>query len=111
MKQLLQNLRDGTTEIADVPVPKAQRGQLLIRTSHSLVSAGTERMLVDFGKANVIDKARQQPDKVRMVVDKVKTDGLMPTIDAGAQQARSAFAAGILQCRSCCWGGGRYGWI
>jgi hypothetical protein len=46
------------------------------------VSAGTERMLVDFGKAGWIDKARQQPDKVRMVLDKIKTDGLMPTLDA-----------------------------
>jgi hypothetical protein len=55
---------------------------VLIRTRASLVSAGTERMLVDFGKANLIDKARQQPDKVRMVVDKVKTDGLVPTLEA-----------------------------
>lgn len=51
--------------MADVPVPGVKRGQLLIQTSHTLVSAGTERMLVDFGKANLIDKARQQHDKVR----------------------------------------------
>jgi predicted dehydrogenase/threonine dehydrogenase-like Zn-dependent dehydrogenase len=82
MKQILQNLKDGSTEIADVPCPRAGRGQLLIRTSHSLVSAGTERMLVDFGKAGLIDKARQQPDKVRMVLDKVRTDGLAPTLAA-----------------------------
>ena len=30
----------------------------------SLLSVGTERMLVDFGKANLLNKARQQPDKV-----------------------------------------------
>ena len=82
MKQILQNLKIGTTELVDVPCPRANSGQLLIRTSRSLVSAGTERMLVDFGKANPIEKARQQPDKVRMVLDKVKTDGLMPTLDA-----------------------------
>ena len=82
MKQVLQNLNDGSTEVADVPSPRARRGQLLIRSSHSLVSAGTERMLVDFGKAGFIAKARQQPDKVRMVLDKVRTDGLMPTIEA-----------------------------
>jgi len=46
------------------------------------VSAGTERMLVEFGKAGLIDKARQQPDKVRMVLDKIKTDGLQPTLEA-----------------------------
>ncbi|NJR41994.1 MAG: hypothetical protein HC767_04385, partial [Akkermansiaceae bacterium] len=68
MKQVLQNLKDGSTEVADVPAPRAGRGQLLIRSTHTLVSAGTERMLVEFGKAGLIDKARQQPDKVRMVL-------------------------------------------
>ncbi len=82
MKQILQSLKTGTTEVAEVPCPAVKRGQLLIRSSHTLVSAGTERMLVDFGKANWIDKARQQPDKVRMVLDKIKTDGLMPTVEA-----------------------------
>jgi predicted dehydrogenase/threonine dehydrogenase-like Zn-dependent dehydrogenase len=82
MKQILQNLKTGATEVAEVPCPRASGGQLLIRTTRSLISAGTERMLVDFGKANPIEKARQQPDKVRMVLDKIKTDGLMPTLDA-----------------------------
>jgi predicted dehydrogenase len=82
MKQVLQNLKDGSTEVAEVPCPRAGRGQLLIRTTRTLVSAGTERMLVDFGRAGLIDKARQQPDKVRMVLDKIRTDGLMPTLDA-----------------------------
>ena len=82
MKQILQNLKTGTTEVADIPCPRSSAGQLLIRTARSLISAGTERMLVDFGKANPIEKARQQPDKVRMVLDKIKTDGLMPTLDA-----------------------------
>lgn len=82
MKQILQNLKTGVTEVADVPCPEPQRGQLLIRTRRSLVSAGTERMLVDFGKAGWVDKARQQPDKVRQVIDKISTDGLMPTIEA-----------------------------
>jgi hypothetical protein len=58
------------------------RGKLLIGTTRTLVSAGTERMLIEFGKAGWIDKARQQPDKVRMVLDKIKTDGLLPTVDA-----------------------------
>ena len=82
MKQILQNLSNGVTSLVDVPCPKSQKGALLISSRNTLVSAGTERMLVDFGKANVIEKARQQPDKVKMVLDKVKTDGLMPTIDA-----------------------------
>lgn len=82
LKQILQNLGTGETVIGDVPCPMAGAGRLLIATSRTLVSAGTERMLVDFGKASMIDKARQQPDKVRMVLDKVRTDGLMPTIEA-----------------------------
>lgn len=82
MKQILQNLKTGETEIVDVPSPRCQPGHLLIRTSCTAVSQGTERMLVEFGKANLLDKARQQPDKVRMVLDKIKTDGLMPTLDA-----------------------------
>ncbi len=80
MKQILQNLGNGVTTIEDVPAPGVRAGHLLIRTSASLVSAGTERMLVDFGRANLLDKARQQPDKVRMVLDKVRTDGVAATL-------------------------------
>ncbi|HEU6456227.1 MAG TPA: dehydrogenase, partial [Roseateles sp.] len=82
MKQILQSLKTGATEVAELPVPAAGRGQLLIATAQTLVSAGTERMLVEFGKAGWLEKARQQPDKVRMVLDKIKTDGLMPTLEA-----------------------------
>lgn len=82
MKQILQDLKSGETMIEDIPCPGVMPGSLLIRTSRSLISAGTERMLVDFGKAGYLDKARQQPDKVRMVLDKIKTDGLLPTIEA-----------------------------
>jgi predicted dehydrogenase/threonine dehydrogenase-like Zn-dependent dehydrogenase len=82
MKQILQNLHSGKTLLEEVPCPRARPGHLLIRTAISLVSAGTERMLVEFGRANLIEKARQQPDKVRMVLDKVKTDGLLPTLEA-----------------------------
>jgi predicted dehydrogenase/threonine dehydrogenase-like Zn-dependent dehydrogenase len=82
MRQVLQSLRDGSTEVADVPSPGSRRGHLLIRTERTLVSAGTERMMVEFGKAGWIQKAMQQPDKVRMVWDKMRTDGIQPTIDA-----------------------------
>ncbi|HIC44605.1 MAG TPA: dehydrogenase, partial [Sulfurimonas sp.] len=82
MKQILQNLSTGVTTFIDVPSPKNSKGSLLISSRNSLVSAGTERMLVDFGKASYLEKAFQQPDKVKMVLDKVKTDGLLPTIDA-----------------------------
>lgn len=82
MKQILQSLADGKTEVAEVPVPASRRGHLLIRSAVSLVSTGTERMLVEFGRAGWIEKAKQQPEKVRAVLDKVRTDGLLATLDA-----------------------------
>lgn len=82
MKQILQNLGNGETTVVDVPCPQNKAGHLLIASQQTLVSAGTERMLVDFGKASLFDKARQQPDKVKMVLNKVRTDGLVPTLDA-----------------------------
>lgn len=82
MKQIIQDLKKGDTILEEVPVPIVKSGCVLIKTTRTLVSLGTERMLVDFGKANFIQKAKQQPDKVKMVLDKVKTDGLRPTMEA-----------------------------
>ncbi len=82
MKQIIQDLQSGKTILADVPAPTVKRGSVLIKTKVSLVSLGTERMLVEFGKANLLDKARQQPEKVKQVLDKIKSDGLWPTLDA-----------------------------
>jgi len=82
MKQILQNLSTGRSEIIEAPAPQGKRGSLLIDTTISLISTGTERMLVDFGKSGLISKARSQPEKVRQVLDKVATDGLMTTVEA-----------------------------
>lgn len=75
-------MANGTTSLVEAPAPAPSSGSLNIFTTVSLISAGTERMLVGFGKASMLDKARQQPDKVKMVLEKVATDGLMTTIDA-----------------------------
>lgn len=82
MKQIIQDLKKGDTLLEEVPVPGIKSGSVLIKTTKTLVSLGTEKMLVDFGKANFLQKAKQQPDKVKMVLDKVKTDGLKPTLNA-----------------------------
>ncbi len=82
MKQIIQSFKTGETILEEIPAPQVRRGAVLIQTTRSLVSLGTERMLVEFGKANLISKARQQPDKVKQVLDKIKTDGLMPTLEA-----------------------------
>ncbi|HZW66526.1 MAG TPA: hypothetical protein VFF23_12600, partial [Hanamia sp.] len=82
MKQIIQSFKTGDTILEEVPAPQIAKGKVLIQTSRSLVSLGTERMLVEFGKSNLISKARQQPDKVKQALDKIKTEGLMPTLEA-----------------------------
>jgi predicted dehydrogenase/threonine dehydrogenase-like Zn-dependent dehydrogenase len=82
MKQILQSLKDGATAVTEIPSPQLKPGYVLIRTERSLISSGTEKMLVDFGKSSLVEKARQQPDKVRQVFDKMKTDGVFTTLDA-----------------------------
>lgn len=72
MKQILQNLSAGETLLVDVPCPKNSKGNLLIASSRTLISVGTERMLVEFGKASMLEKARQQPEKVKMVLEKIR---------------------------------------
>jgi predicted dehydrogenase/threonine dehydrogenase-like Zn-dependent dehydrogenase len=94
MKQVLQSLRDGSTEVAEVPAPAGGRGRLLVRTTHTVISTGTERMLVEFGKAGVIAKARQQPDKVRAVVEKMHTDGVVATLNAVRNKLAQPIALG-----------------
>ena len=82
MKQILQNLGNGETLLAEVPCPARGRGSVLIETSKSLVSIGTERMLIEFGKGSWLAKARSQPDKVKQVIQKIRTDGLWTTLEA-----------------------------
>ncbi len=82
MKQVLQDLENGLTYIEEAPSPNGKTGSLVINTSKSLISGGTEKMLVDFGRSSYLEKAKQQPDKVKMVKDKIKTDGLKTTIEA-----------------------------
>jgi predicted dehydrogenase/threonine dehydrogenase-like Zn-dependent dehydrogenase len=81
-------------ELAEVPCPHAGPGQVLIQTRASLISAGTEKMLVEFSKANLIQKARAQPDKVKQVLDKIKTDGLMPTLETVFRKLDEPIALG-----------------
>jgi predicted dehydrogenase/threonine dehydrogenase-like Zn-dependent dehydrogenase len=82
MKQIIQSLKTGSTKVTEVPVPSTASRALLIKTSKTLISTGTERMLIEFGRAGLLKKASQQPEKVKIVLDKVFTDGLKPTIEA-----------------------------
>ncbi len=82
MKQIIQNLKTGEIELIEVPTPKVRSNNFLIETTLSLVSVGTERMLAEFGKSSLVDKTRSQSEKVKQVIQKVKTDGLLTTLDA-----------------------------
>ncbi len=82
MKQILQHLRTGETRLEDVPAPGTEPGHLLIRNRATLVSQGTEKMLVQFGKASLFQKARSQPEKVKQVLAKIRSEGLRPTLEA-----------------------------
>ena len=82
MRQIFQNLKTGEISQPELPVPAVKAGHLLIQSHKSLISLGTEKMLLNFGKANWINKARQQPDKVQQVIQKIRTDGLQPTVKA-----------------------------
>lgn len=82
MKQIIQDLKSGETILESVPMVQCGSGSVLVKAHRSLVSLGTEKMLVSFGQANLIDKARQQPEKVKEVIHKMKTDGIQPTVEA-----------------------------
>lgn len=94
MKQLLQNMKTGETTVADVPVPNPGQGTALVRTAASLVSAGTERMVVEFARKNLVGKAQSRPDLVQQVLNKVKREGLLTTIEAAQNQLDQPLALG-----------------
>ena len=77
----MQNLKNGETTVVEVPSPTVVPGHLRIQTKLSLISSGTERMITQFGKSNYLNKAKQQPDKVVQVLNKIKTDGLKSTLN------------------------------
>jgi len=82
MRQITQHLKTGQILLEDVAMPDVKPGHVLIQTTCSLISPGTERMLLDFGRAGFLAKARQQPEKVKQVLNKIRTDGLAATVQA-----------------------------
>ena len=94
MKQILQNMRDGKTSVVDLPVPSVKRKAALVQTCNSLVSAGTERMLVEFAEKNLIGKASSRPDLVKQVLSKARREGLIPTIEAAFNKLDQPMALG-----------------
>src|ERR1700730_1973277 len=94
MQQVLLNIGTGETRLIDAPVPSLEAGHVLIRTQRTLISAGTERMLIAFGRASMFDKAREQPEKIKMLFEKMRSDGLMSAVDAVRSKLDQPLALG-----------------
>lgn len=94
MKQLLQNLRTGEATVADVPAPTVQPGRVLVRTAASLISAGTERALAELGQKSLLGKARERPELIGKVWEKVKTEGVAQALEGVRDKLDQSHAVG-----------------
>ena len=94
MKQLLQNLKNGQTVVEEVPIPTPWAGMALVKTAASLVSAGTERMVVEFAEKSLVGKARSRPDLVYQVLEKAKREGVVTTVRAAFNRLDQPMALG-----------------
>jgi predicted dehydrogenase/threonine dehydrogenase-like Zn-dependent dehydrogenase len=94
MKQVIQNIRKGRTEIVEIPVPKPPPGGVLVRTAASVVSVGTERMVVEFAARSLLGKARSRPDLVRQVLQKARREGVLSAVDAAFKRLDKPMALG-----------------
>jgi predicted dehydrogenase/threonine dehydrogenase-like Zn-dependent dehydrogenase len=94
MKQLLQNMKNGKTTVEEIPVPLPRSGTALVRTAASLVSTGTERMVVEFARQSLAGKARSRPDLVRQVLDRARREGLLSTAQAALKRLDQPMALG-----------------
>ncbi|MEW6084432.1 MAG: bi-domain-containing oxidoreductase [Chloroflexota bacterium] len=94
MKQLLQNIKTGKATIEDVPAPTPREGQALVKVEASLVSAGTERMVVEFAGKSLVGKARSRPDLVKQVLDKARREGVVNTMQAAFNRLDQPMALG-----------------
>ena len=94
MRQVLQSLKTGEVLVQDVPVPATAERGVLVRAIASVVSAGTERMVVEFAEKNLLQKARARPDLVRQVLQKARREGLLATFDAVTRKLDEPFPLG-----------------
>lgn len=94
MKQVIQNFRTGKLKVDETPETVCKPGGVLVSNVASLISAGTEKMAIDFAQKSLAGKARERPDLVRQVIGKIKRDGLMNTINAVRSRLEAPLALG-----------------
>src|SRR5207248_4211237 len=102
MLQVVQNVRNGQLELRDVPPPALVSGGLLVRTAASIISPGTEKMVLELGKKSLIGKARERPDLVRQVISRARAHGIAKTIQSVMSKLDQALqlgysAAGVVE--------------
>ncbi len=98
MRQILQSLKDGEVNLTELPCPTAAPASVLIRTTSSVISSGTERMLMQFGKSSWVERARQHPDRLKLVLDKAKTDGIAATLESLQSKLSQPIPLGYSSC-------------
>src|SRR5688572_2114797 len=81
MKQVVQNFRTGELRVDELPPPALKQNGVLVQTAYSLISAGTERSIVETAQSSLVGKARSRPDLVRQVLDTLKREGFRATVE------------------------------
>jgi predicted dehydrogenase/NADPH:quinone reductase-like Zn-dependent oxidoreductase len=94
MKQVIQNFRSGELKVDEVPETSCQSGGILVSNIASLISAGTEKMVIDLAQKSLVGKARERPDLVQQVINKLRRDGLMTTIQTVKARLDAPIALG-----------------
>lgn len=94
MKQVVQNMKSGKTEVIEVPTPGVRAGTILVKTAASLVSAGTERNLVEFAEKSLLGKARSRPDLMKQVIEKARREGILTTLESALNRLDQPLALG-----------------
>jgi predicted dehydrogenase/threonine dehydrogenase-like Zn-dependent dehydrogenase len=102
VRQVVQNVRNGQLEVREVPPPALQPGGVLVRTAASIISPGTEKMVLELGRKSLIGKARERPDLVRQVITRARTYGISATVQSVVSKMDQALqlgysAAGVVE--------------
>jgi hypothetical protein len=94
MHQIIQNIRNGKLSVKEIPDPVVKPGHVLIANAYSVISAGTERAAIELAKKSLLGKAKQRPDQVRRVLEKLKNEGILNTISQVRERLDEPLAMG-----------------